>query len=204
MSQVESDLLHQLNVLSTAVVLLVLCLAAAIGAAATFAQAWSKALAAAAELRSWYRNHSQQRTVEGLMREQLQREMRRAIAQPDLPSGMRQREPEARPPASSKPPPLDQTWPSLEAGRLAQPHSGMSLAAADKPHTPRPPPLPEPAPGSDWADSDLKTERGEAVADAVLMGDAPANDESDPIPLVKQLMDKQTVVWPLRKLPRID
>lgn len=205
MSQVEADLLHQLNLLATAVVVLVLMLATAIGAAAAFAQAWSKARYAASELRSWYKGNAQQRTVEVLMRDQVKRELSRAQSQPPLPSGERQREPERRAPPSSKPPPMDKTWPSQE-GRLPQPHSGKQLTATDKPETPRPPPLPEtPAPSSKkpsgWGDSELRTEQ---VTDSMLAREAPANDDSEPMPLVKQLSDKQTVVWPRRKLPTVD
>lgn len=209
MSQAEALLLHQLNLLATAVVVLVLLLAAAIGAASAFAQAWSRARFAAAELRSWYRGHAQQRTVEGLMRQQVKRELSRSLVQPVLPSGERQREPEARvralpdvPPPSSKPAPLDQTWPSLRSGALAQPHSGKTLAAAHETHTPRPPPLPdsEPEP-SGWEDSELRTEQ---VTDSMLLRDEPANDEAEPMPLVQQLTDKTTWVWPRRKLPRIE
>lgn len=208
MSQVEALLLHQMNLLATAVVLLVIFLAAAIGTAAAFAQAWSKASSYAGELRSWYRGHSQQKAVEGLVVAQAQRDMMRRKSQPVLPSGTRQREPEPRAPKSSKPLPLDTTWTSIPSPELIA-ESSRPLAEGAKPLTPRPPPLPEPAAPSaepdDWSDSDLKTEQ---VTDSMLLPEVPANDDdaadSEPLLLTQKPLDKLTWVWPQRKLPRIE
>jgi hypothetical protein len=209
MSQLEPGLWHPLVLLSCAVAFLVLLLAAAIGAAFSYAQAWSQARLAFGELRAWYRGHGQVRSVEELLRAQVARDFRRSLAPVSLPLGGRQREPEPAAPAvdaeppSSKPGPLDKTWPGSDA--LPQPHSGKRLSDPDEAYSVRPPPLPEPepapAPGRDWRDSHLPTEQ---VAYALLVPDEPAQVPSEPTPLVKKLHDKRTTVWSLRKLPTFD
>lgn len=242
--------------LAFAVALLSLFSAASVGAAVAFAQSWLRASTAFSELRSWYKGHAEQKTVEALMRAQVEREMARRQSQPPLPAGPRLRVAAANPrlpepdhvrdnaqpisslpaPPSSKPAPLDQTWPS-GAGPLPQPHSGVQLNEAQRaaflasvaPLSASPPELPELLSEPSWDDiavqtmelseADLLPDSGAAkavdvlstktveVPDAMLLlanAEAAAANDGDPVPLVRLLEGKATVVWVHRKAPKVD
>ena len=198
--------MYLLHLLALAIVLLVLCLAAAVGAAVAYARGWLAASAAFADLKSWYRGMQQQGTVESLMRNQLRREMLRRQPQAELPKAAAVVS--ERPP-SSIPPPLDDTWPGTE-GALPKEHSGKRLAELAtaktgpippgwellKPLSARPPPLPDPA--KDWADSHLLTEEL-TPSEVASVPSVPVS--AAPIPLVQKPQDKPTLVWPKRQLP---
>lgn len=242
--------------LAFAVAVLSLFSAASVGAAVAFAQSWLRASTAFTELRSWYKGHAEQKTVEALMRAQVEREMARRQPQPALPAGPRLRvaaanslppEPEhvrdnAQPisslpaPPSSKPAPLDQTWPS-GAGPLPQPHSGTQLneeqrkafLASVAPLSASPPELPALLSETSWDDiavqtmelseADLLPDSGAAkagdalstktveVSEAMLLladAKAVAANDDEPMPLVRLLDGKATVVWVHRKAPKVD
>jgi hypothetical protein len=203
--------------------------AASVGVAVAFAQSWQKASTAFTELRSWYKGHAEQRSVEALMRDRIEREIRRSHSQPPLPAGKRLGAPAELPPEpsqvkrdaepiSSKPAPLDETWPSGR-GPLPQPHSGIDLKAELKAKflaavAPLPPTLPEPG-AVDWDDlavktvppTDLTSKKTIEVTDSMLVlanAEAVAANDGEPVPLVKLLEDKATVVWPRRQPTKAD
>jgi hypothetical protein len=179
--------------LATAVVLLVLSLAVALGVAATLAQSLWQTKVAFGELRSWFRALQERRVVEDVARAQARSQLIR----------------ESRPmaPASSKPLPLDQTWPSAVM-RPAPSSAPAAPTSEPDPASARPPPLPQPAeplvpneplshppPGPDWRDSRLQTtELKFPTGVAIPM----------PVPLVTPMAldKKQTTVWPGRKTPK--
>ncbi len=131
--------LDAVRLLATAVVLLVVFLAATLGAAATLMQAQYETRLAFFDLRAWYRGIQERRVVEELTVERLRREYARSSPASSLP-----------------PPPLDETWPGARqsSARLSSRVNEVTPA----PMSVRPPPLPDPveeAPpsGLDWRDS---------------------------------------------------